>query len=128
MTMQELLPHFIVLGILLVILLLVHRARETLNPLVTGIVGGLANHAQVNAPAYGLAIMFGLSASLAAFYDVFSQVTRADADAMSWWQLLALFAKILNPFIVATLAYATKNQFKQANPSPPDMPAPKPSP
>lgn len=121
--MQETLPHLVILGVLLVILVLVHRARETLNPLVTGIVGGLAKHAQVNAPAYGMALMFGLSASLSAFYDVFSQTNKSDLIAMSWHQYLSLWAKIFNPFIVASLAYATKNQFKQANPTPAGMPA-----
>jgi hypothetical protein len=116
--MDEMLPHIVVLGVLLVVLLLIHRARETLNPLVTGIVGGLSKHAQVNAPAYGMAIMFGLSASLSAFYDIFSQLGKSDLNAMSWHQYMSLWAKVLNPFIVASLAYATKNQFKQANPSP----------
>ncbi len=113
--MQDSLPHLIVLALLLIVLFAMHRAREALNPLVKGIVGGLANHAQVNAPAYGMAIMFGLSASLAAFYDVFSQLAKSDLAAMSWHQYVACWAKIMNPFIVASLASATKGHFKQAN-------------
>ncbi len=116
--MSDTIPHIVILGILLLLLILIHRARETLNPLISGIVGGLSKHAQVNAPAYGMAIMFGLSASLSAFYDVFSQLGKSDLMAMSWHQYAALWCKIMNPFIVASLAYATKNQFKQANPSP----------
>ncbi len=109
--MLDTLPHLVVLAFLLIILFAMHRLRETVNPLILGVVGGLANHAAANAPAYGMALLFGLSASLSAFYDVFSQVTKSDAALMSWWQL----AKILNPAIVASLAYATQSKFKQGN-------------
>ncbi len=122
--MLDTLPHLIVLAFLLIILFAMHRLRETVNPLVLGIVGGLANHAAANAPAYGMALLFGLSASLSAFYDVFSQVTKSDAALMSWWQLAALLAKILNPAIVASLAYATQSKFKQGNLPPHDKPSP----
>ena len=86
-----------------------HQVKEQVNPVIGGIVKGLSQHAQQNATAYGMAIMFGLSASLAAFYDLFSQVTKTDIAGMSWHQYLSLWAKVLNPFIVAALAYATKS-------------------
>ncbi len=94
-----------------------HRLRETVDPLVVSVVGGLANHAAANAPAYGMALLFALSASLSAFYDVFSQVTQTDARLMSFWQLASLLAKVANPGIVAALAYATQSKFKQGNAS-----------
>lgn len=100
----------IVLGILLIVLLGLRQVRDTVNPVFAGIVKGLATHAQQNATAYGIAILFGLSASLSAFYDIFSQTTKTDLDIMSWHQYLALWCKILNPFIVASLAYATKRK------------------
>lgn len=114
--MQDTLPHLIVLSILLLILVGLHRLRATVDPLVAGVVGGLAKHAQVNAPAYGIACMFALSASLGAFYDVFSQVDYNTLHGMTWWQLGALIAKVLNPGIVAVTAYATQSKFRQANP------------
>jgi hypothetical protein len=91
-----------------VLLFALHQVKEQINPLITGVVTGLAQHAQANSAAYGMAVMFGLSASLAAFYDVFSQVDTSTMKGMSWWQFGALLAKVLNPFVVAVLAYATK--------------------
>lgn len=85
-----------------------HQVKEQVNPVIGGIVKGLSMHAQANATGYGMAILFGLSASLAAFYDLFSQVSKTDIAGMSWHQYMSLWAKVLNPFIVASLAYATK--------------------
>jgi len=90
------------------LLLGLHQVKEQVNPVIGGIVKGLSEHAQKNATAYGLAVMFGLSASLSAFYDLFSQVTKNDIAGMSWHQYAALWTKVMNPFIVASLAYATK--------------------
>lgn len=92
-----------------ILLIGLHQVKEQVNPVIGGIVKGLSMHAQQNATAYGMAILFGLSASLAAFYDLFSQVSKTDIDGMSWHQYLSLWAKVLNPFIVAALAYATKS-------------------
>lgn len=96
------------LVVLLVVLLGLHAVRETVNPLFAGIVAGLAKHAQINAPAYGMAILFGLSASLSAFWDVFHSMTKQQFYDMSWHAYMANWCKVLNPFIVAALAYCTK--------------------
>lgn len=87
------------------------RLASDVRPIFVGIVGGVAKSASSNAQAYAIAIMFGLSASLSAFYDVFSQMdVKAFAD-MTWHQYAAMWSKVLNPFLVAVLAYATQNKF-----------------
>lgn len=97
---------------LLVVLVGAHTARETLTPIIENMTKALAIQAQNNAVAVMMAILFGLSASLSAFYDLFSQLTKTDLNLMSWHQYAALWTKILNPFVVAVLAYATQNKFK----------------
>lgn len=111
------------LTVLLVALFCLHRARETFDPVVKSVVGSIAVQAQNQAGRWAIAMMFGLSASLAAFYDVFSQVTKQDFDLMSTWQFLSLLAKVANPFIVAALASAMPPGAKNPPPSiPPTTP------
>lgn len=100
------------LVVILLVLMGLHAVRETVNPLFGAIVSGLAQHAQKNAPAYGMAILFGLSASLSAFWDVFHSMTKQQFNEMSAHAYLSNWAKILNPFIVAALAYCTKPEAK----------------
>lgn len=92
----------------MVTLVIVHRVREQLNPVVTSLVTGLSEQAKNNASDIGRALLFGLSASLAAWYDVFSQVDVTAWKGMSAWQFSALLAKVANPFIVAFLATLVK--------------------
>lgn len=97
--------------IVLVGLFCIARVTRDVRPIFVNIVGGVAKEAGSNAAAYAIAIMFGLSASLSAFYDVFSQMdTKAFAD-LTWHQYFAMWSKVLNPFLVAVLAYATQNKF-----------------
>jgi hypothetical protein len=97
------------LTFLLCALILVRMTKD--SPITNAIVGGVAKNAGSNATAYAIAFMFGLSASLSAFYDVFSQMDAKTFDQTSWHQYAALWAKCLNPFVVAVLAYATQNKF-----------------
>jgi hypothetical protein len=82
------------------------------SPLFKTVVGGLTQDAGRNAKEYAIALGFGLSASLSAFWDVFSRLDATSLGAMSWHQYAALWSKVANPFIVAVLAYATQNNFK----------------
>ena len=107
----------------LIALIIIHRVREQINPLVGSLVVGLSEQAKNNAADIGRAMLFGLSASLAAWYDCFSQVDAATMHAMSAWQLSALFAKVANPFIVAFLATLVKSSDK-IPPSPKVITAP----
>lgn len=97
---------------MLTVLVITRRLASDLRPIFTNVVGGVAKSAQSNAPAYAIAILFGLSASLSAFIDVFKELSASALSAMSWHQYATLWAKVLNPFIVAVLAYATQNKFR----------------
>jgi len=111
--MNYLEPYLWPLAFLLLALLVLHTVRETIRPVVGSIIAGLSKHAAANAPAYAIAIGFGLSASLASFIDVFQTMTSDKIEALSYHQYAALLAKVLNPFVVAILAYATQSRFKQ---------------
>lgn len=112
------------LSFILCFLFVLRKVENDVRPIVTGVVAGLAGDATHNAKQWGIAIMFGLSASLAAFYDVFSELGSKDLAALSWHQYAAYWTKVLNPFIVAVLAYVTQSNFrvKSASTTPPFPP------
>ena len=97
--------------VLLLLLFFVHRISDEGKPIFRGIVAGLAKSATANAVPVAIAVAFGLSASLSAFIDVFKDMSAPHIDALSWHQYAVLWAKVLNPFVVAILAYATQNKF-----------------
>ncbi len=99
------------LVLLFVGVMVANRLSRDMRPIFVNIVGGVAKQAGSNASAYAIAIMFGLSASLSAFVDVFKDITPDKFHELGFLQFLALCAKVLNPFIVAVLAYATQNKF-----------------
>src|SRR5689334_16162266 len=92
------------ISFLLFALVLLHVVREELKPIVKAMVPTLAQNASKNATVYAIAFAFGLSASLSAFYDMFKDLDSERAAALSWWQLVACFCKVANPFVVAALA------------------------
>lgn len=100
------------LFLFLLALLVLRQIKEDVRPIFVNIVSGVAKNAQSNAPAYAIAIGFGLSACIAAFIDVFQSLDAVKLHALSWHQYAALWAKVLNPFVVSVLAYATQNKFK----------------
>lgn len=103
------------LAFLLIFLFVLRQVEAQVKPIVTSVVNGVATDAGRNAKQYAIAIGFGLSASLSAFVDVFKELDAATVTALGWHQYAALWAKCLNPFIVAVLAYATQSSFKPAN-------------
>lgn len=107
------------LVVLLLALFVLRQVRQDVHPIFVQIIGGVAKSAGSNAPAYAIAILFGLSASLSAFVDVFKELDRNAIMSMSWHQYLVCWAKVANPFVVAILAYATQNKFKNAPPQDP---------
>lgn len=112
------------LSFILCFLFVLRKVEADVRPIVTGVVTGLAGDATHNAKQWGIAVMFGLSASLAAFYDVFSELGTKDLAALSWHQYAAYWTKVLNPFIVAVLAYVTQSNFKpKATTTNPPFPA-----
>lgn len=96
----------------LVALVVTRRLATDIRPIFINIVTGVANGAKTNYMAYGIAFLFGLSASLSAFVDVFKDLSHQAYATLSFHQYLVMWAKVLNPFIVAILAYAMKNDFK----------------
>ncbi len=98
--------------VLLLALFVLRQIREDVHPIFIQVVNGVAKSAGSNAPAYAIALLFGMSASLSAFVDVFKELNRPAILAMSWHQYLVCWAKVANPFVVAILAYATQNKFK----------------
>lgn len=101
----------------LVSLLVLRQLRDGVKPIFMGIVSGVAKDASSNARAYGIAILFGLSASFSAFWEVFNTLDPTLFKALGWHQYFALWTKVLNPFVVAVLAYATQNTFSKASPT-----------
>lgn len=100
------------LAFMLLVLVITRQFFQDVRPIFVSVVNGVAKDAQSNARAYAIAILFGLSASFSAFWDVFHSLDSTSLAAMSWHAYFALWTKVLNPFIVAILAYATKSDFK----------------
>lgn len=109
------------LTFLLLALCVLRRVEQDVRPIFVKITEGVAVQAGNNSAAYATAILFGLTAAASAFIDVFQHLDRESMAAMSWHQYATLWVKVLNPFFVAVLAYATQNKFKG-----PDVLAPKP--
>jgi hypothetical protein len=83
-------------------------------------VNGLADRADGNAMAFGLAMGYGLSASLSALAE--------QATALNWL-ILAALAKVINPFIVGVLAFTARGAGSQPqgpHQGPPRGPTPPP--
>lgn len=116
MTLAEIailvLPFAWPLAFVLVLLFILRQLREDVNPIMRNVIGGLSQDAAKNAKQYAIAVAFGLSASLSAFWDVFHDLTPEKFAAMSWHQYFSYWSKVANPFIVAALAYATQGMFK----------------
>lgn len=111
------------LTFLLVMLVVFRQVGNDISPIFKSVVGGLSQDANKNAKQYAIAVGFGLSASLSAFYDVFTRLDSTSLSVMSWHQYLALWSKVGNPFVVAVLAYATQSDFKpNAKTTPPFSP------
>lgn len=108
--MSEVLQNIVwPLGFVLVALFVLRKVGEDVRPLVSSVVNGLSVGAQKHAMNYAKAFLFGLSASLAAFYDVFSAMSNDAWAEMNWHQYAAAWSKVINPFVVAVLAYLTQS-------------------
>ena len=104
---------------ILVALLVLRKIGDEAAPVFKSIVHGLSQRAALNAPQYAIALGFGLSASLSAFVDVFHELNSDYWNAITWHQYAALWAKVLNPFCVSVLAYATQPGTKSGGTNPP---------
>lgn len=104
-TLLDIAPLAWPLVVLLLLLVILRKIESTVNPIVVKVVSGLANQAGSNALTYGLMIGYGLSASLSAL---------ADQATILHWYVVAALAKVVNPCIVAMLAFAAKNSLGDA--------------
>jgi hypothetical protein len=104
------------LTFILVSLFILRQIRQDVNPIFKGVIGGLAQHSTKYALAYAMASLYAAAASLQALAEVATQFH---------WVYLAAAAKVMQPGIVAVIAYITKGP--SAEPSE-TSPAPKISP
>ena len=104
------------LTFLLIVLVVIRQVFQDVRPILISVVNGVAKDASSNARSYAVAILFGLSASFSAFWDVFHTLDATTFSLLTWHQYAALWTKVLNPFIVAVLAYATKSDLGGAKP------------
>lgn len=104
------------LTFLVVALYVFKRLQTDLSPVVTSMVSSLAQQVAKHSLLFAVAIMFGLSSSLTAFYEVFQTIDDATAKSLSIYQFLALAAKCANPFIGGFLGYALGKGVMDAKP------------
>lgn len=88
------------LAIVLLGLFMLRKADAVVQPIVINVVNGLAKQAGSNSLFFGLMIGYGLSAGLQSL---------AEQATILHWLILAAAAKVLNPIIVAMLAFCAKN-------------------
>jgi hypothetical protein len=69
------------------------------RPVVVKMIEGLATKADSNAMAFGLALGYGLSASLSAL---------AEQATLLGWLIIAAMAKVVSPFIIGVLAFTAR--------------------
>lgn len=107
MNFSDTLPLIWPLSFVLVALFVLRKVEEEIRPLVRNVVGGVAKNAQQYALMYAMAFIYASAASLQALGEVATQFG---------WIYVAAAAKVLQPGIVAVIAYVTKPpQFTQAN-------------
>lgn len=99
-------PLVVMVGLLFIL----RKVETTVNPIVESVVRGVASSATGNALTYGLAIGYGLSASLQSL---------SEQATLLHWPIIAALAKVVNPCIVAMLAFAAKSDLTGKAPKPP---------
>ncbi len=114
--LQEALTMLWPLIFLLITLVCLWRVEKEMKPVVTGVITGLATNAAQKALLYAMGALYFAAASLQALGEV---------STSFGWVHVAAFAKVLQPGVVAIIAYVTKPPaISQANPTPPPAPQP----
>lgn len=72
----------------------------------------LLDHFRRYTVAYLAALGYATLASLGAFIDIFSGLTREQAHALPWWGIAALSAKCVTPGVAAILAFVNQSLSK----------------
>lgn len=107
---------------LLVALIVLRKVEAEVKPIVTSVVTGVAQGAQKNAMIYAMAGCYGISASLMAFSEVFGTLGHDEWAVMTWHEYAGLWAKVLNPFLIAALAYMRQPGTKDTGGTNPPIP------
>lgn len=87
------------LCILLFSLFVLRKVGTDLQPVVRGVVGGVAKNAQQYALMYAMGMLYATAAGLQSLGEVATQFQ---------WVYVAAFAKVAQPMTVAVIAYVTK--------------------
>lgn len=110
MNFAETLPLIWPLTFLLIALFLLRKADDALQPIITGVVGGVAKNATQHALAYAMATILAVLSGLEALGEVATQFH---------WVYVIAGAKILTPMLATVVAYLTKKpSFTQPTPDP----------
>ncbi len=98
-TANDLLPFVWPMSFVLITLFLMRKVGNDIQPVMRGVVDGVAKNAKQYALMYAMAAIYASAASLQALGEV--------ATSFGWVYVAAI-AKVLQPGIVAVIAYVTK--------------------
>lgn len=98
--LQSIQPFAWPLAIVAIVVFCAWWLCSDLRPIVSGVISGIAAHAQKYAPSYGIALLLGLAASLQALSEV--------AEKLGWVYAGAI-AKVMQPGIVAMIGFIMRS-------------------
>lgn len=102
--------------VLLLALLVLRQVQNEVKPILTGMVSGLAAQSSKNAANWAMACLMASAASMQALGEV--------ATDLGWIYAAAL-AKVMQPGLVAVIAYVMRSPSQSSTPTVPPFP-PKP--
>lgn len=109
MTFAEISPIVWPLTLLLVLLMVLRKLGNSVDPIFQSMVGGLKTQAARHSMAWLMAMMYASAASLQALGEV-----AADLQ----WVYVAAFAKVIQPAVVAVIAYVNRPPEQKSDPDP----------
>lgn len=99
MTYADISPIIWPLAALLVSLIILRKLSNSIEPVFQGLISGLKNQASRHSLAWLMALMYASAASLQSLSEV--------AAALQW-VYVAAFAKVVQPAVVAIIAYVNR--------------------
>lgn len=88
----------------LIALLILRKVEQDVHPIVTGMVSGLAAQSGKHAAAWAMALLMASAASCQALSEVATELG---------WVYVAALAKVLQPGLVAVIAYVIRSPSQQ---------------
>lgn len=108
MSFAETLPLVWPLAFIFVALFVLRKVGNDIQPIVSGVIGGVAKNATQHALGYAMACILAVLSGLEALGEVAAQFH---------WIYVVAAAKIMTPMLATVIAYLTKPpQFTQAAP------------